>query len=184
MKNIIKVCSLLSLFSASATYAASLDVDINNDAIRGQFNVSDANAKLGLSAAVMATDDDGEVYSFTARTQGILAKHEMIKGGFGGRAYYVDPDDGDNFQSLGIGGYIDVTVPELKDLTLGVEIFYAPSITTSNDIDNLKEISFRASYQLFENASAYLGLRHIEAEKGNVDYKIEEGVHLGFSLQF
>ncbi len=184
MKKTISICSLFSLLAASGSYAASLDVDINNDAIRGQYNFSDTNAKLGLSGTALATDDKGEVYYITARTQGTLAKKEMLKGGFGGRAYYANPEGFGSFQSLAIGGYVDLTVPEFTDLTLGVEVFYAPSITTTDDIDNLREISFRATYLLFENASVYAGLRYLEIEVDNRDYEIEEGGHIGFTLQF
>ncbi|MFL0803602.1 MAG: YfaZ family protein [Agarilytica sp.] len=184
MKNLLAIASIFGISLASNTFASSLDVDINNDTLRGQFNLSDTNAKLGLSGAVMLTDDNGEVLSVTARTQGVLANQKAIKGGFGGRGYYADPENGDSFSSLAIGGFIEVTPPQVSDLTVGVDFYYAPSITTTDDLDNLKELTFKASYQLFENASAYVGLRYLEVENEGFDYEFEDGAHIGFSIQF
>ncbi len=185
MKHLLATCSIAATFVASGASASSLNVDINNDTLKGEFNVSDQRADVGLSVAALLTDDNGEAYAVTLRTQGTLADQEHIRGGFGGRAYHIAPEPYDNsFQSLGIGGYLDVTVPEFTDLTLGVELFYAPSITTTDDVDNVSEFSLRASYQLFENASAYVGLRYLEAEVNNFDIEIDDGAHIGFTLQF
>ncbi len=184
MKNLLSIVSVIGLSVTSNTFAASLDVDINNDTLRGQFNLSDTNAKLGLSGAVMLTDDNGEVLSVTARTQGILANQKAIKGGFGGRGYYADPENEDSFSSLAIGGFVEVTPPQISDLTVGVDFYYAPSITTTDDLDNLKELSLKVSYQLFENASAYVGLRYLEVEDEGFDFEFEDGAHIGFSIQF
>jgi len=184
MKKNIAICSIFGLAISPGTFAASLDVDINNDTLRGEYNFSDRNADLGLSAALVLTDDRGEVGALTARTQGQLANQQFIRGGFGGRAYYASPDGGDSFQALGIGGYVDVTLPKFTDMTLGAEVYYAPSITITDDLDNLREIAFRASYQLFENATLYAGIRHLEVEVDDFDFEFTEDAHVGFTLQF
>ncbi len=184
MKKLVTICSIFGLTASVNTLAASLDVDINNDTLRGQYNFSAANAALGVSAALILTDDKGEVGYFTAHTQGRLRNQQFVKGGFGGRAYYGSPDEGDSFQALAIGGFVDVTIPSFTDLTVGVEAYYAPSITISDDLDNLREIAFRASYQLFQNAALYAGLRHLEVEEDDFDFEFTEDAHIGFTLQF
>jgi len=166
-------------------HAASLDVDLNNDTLRAQYNFSAEQADVGISAAAMLTDDKGEVYYLTLRTQGALANQRNIRGGFGTRAYYASPDNGDSFQALALGGYLDVTVPEIPALSAGVELYYAPSITTTDDLDNVRELQFTIKYQLFENASAYVGIRHLEVEEGDFDFEFEDGGgHVGFTLEF
>ncbi len=185
MKKLMTASTVLALttFSASAI-SGSFDVDINNDSLRGEYHISDPEADLGLSAALLLTDDNGEVFSVTARTQGMLAKQANIRGGFGGRLYHGDPDRGDSFQALGIGGFAEFTVPEVPDIKIGLEFVFAPSITISDDLDNLTELNFRVSYQLFENATAYVGIRHLEVEQDDIDFEITEDAHLGFSIQF
>ncbi len=185
MKQLLTTCSIAATLVAPCAMASSLDVDLNNDALKAQFNASDAKADLGLSGAILLTDDHGEAYSVTLRTQGVLADQEHIRGGFGGRAYHIAPAPFDgSFQSLAVGGYLDVTIPEFTDLTLSVELYYAPSITTTDDVDNVSDFGLRASYQLFQNASAYIGLRYLEAEIENFDIEIDDGAHIGFTLQF
>lgn len=176
--------SLIGVAVSSQALAGSLDVDINSDTLVGQYNFSDENARLGLSGALALTDDNGDMINFTARTQGMLAGEPNIRGGFGGRLYFIEPDHTDGFQSLGIGGFFDVTVPQLPELSIGAELYYAPSITTTDDVDNVREFMVRVSYQLFQNAALYVGIRHIEAEQDNYDFEFVEGGHLGFSLQF
>lgn len=174
---------MLSALSTSAL-TASFDVDINNDTLRGEYHLSDPQADLGLSGAILLTDDNGEVFAVTAHTQGALANQEAIRGGFGGRLYHGSPDQGDSFQALGIGGFVEVTIPELQDLIVGLEFIYAPSITITDDLDNLTELNLRVSYQLFENAAAYVGIRHLEVEQDDVDFEITEDAHIGFTIQF
>ena len=100
MKKLVTICSIFGLTASVNTLAASLDVDINNDTLRGQYNFSAANAALGVSAALILTDDKGEVGYFTAHTQGRLRNQQFVKGGFG-----------------------DVTIPSFTDLTVSAEVW-------------------------------------------------------------
>lgn len=176
--------SILGTCIASTAMAASLDVDLNNDTLVGQYHFSDKYAELGISAGAMLTDDKGELLHLTLRTQGQLANEQALRGGFGVRAYLASPRGGDNYQALALGGFIEMTVPKVPDLSLSLEVYYAPSITLTDDIDNQREINFRVSYQLFKNAAVYAGVRHLEVEQDDFDYEFDEGPHVGFSLQF
>lgn len=181
--------SIIGSCIASTAMAASLDVDLNNDTLSGQYHFSDQYAELGISAGAMLTDDRGELLHLTLRTQGQLANEQAVRGGFGVRAYLASPNDGDgyqadNYQALALGGFVEVTVPKVPDLSFALEVYYAPSITLTDDIDNQREINFRASYQLFKNAAVYAGIRHLEVEQNDFDYEFDEGLHAGFSLQF
>lgn len=186
MKRLPKTCLFFALASSTTalTHAASLNVDINNDALRAQYNFSRQDAGLGLSAAAMVTDDNGEIFSFSARTQGQLTNKRFIRGGFGGRLYHGSPENLDSFQALAIGGFLDVTIPQFTDVTVGVDLHYAPSIAITDDLDNLKELTFKVSYQLFDNANVYAGLRFLEIEQGDFDYEFDDNAHIGFTLQF
>lgn len=186
MKTIVTAANAAALTLLASAYAnaSSLDVDLNNDTGSVQYHLSDTNADLDIAVGGMLTDDKGEVVHFTVKTQGTVAKEQSVRGGFGLRGYYASPDGGDSFQGLGLGGHISVAVPQAPELRLGVELFYVPSITLTDDLDNMRELVFKADYQLFQNASVYLGLRHLEVEQGDFDYEFDEGLHAGFTLQF
>ena len=177
---------ITSALSTTLANAASLDADLNNDTLAARYHLSDANADLDISVGLMLTDDKGEVGTFTVRTQGTLAEQQSIRGGFGLRGYYASPEGGDDFQGLGLGGHLSVAVPQAPDFSIGVEVYFVPSVTLTDDIDNMREVLFRANYQLFKNASVYVGLRHLEVEQDevNVDYEFDDGIHAGFTLQF
>lgn len=172
------------LLAASVTNAASLDADLNNDTVTARYHLNDTNSDLGISIGLMLTDDKGEVGTFTMQTQGTLAQNQGVKGGFGLRGYYASPDGYDSFQGLGLGGHISVAVPQAPDLSLGLEVYFVPSVTLTDNLDNMREVLFRAKYQLFRNASIYAGLRHLEVEQGDFEYEFDDGLHAGFTLQF
>ncbi|MFL0811056.1 MAG: YfaZ family protein [Agarilytica sp.] len=181
--------SLAILAAASQTQAGTLDADLNNETLHARYNINSDKAQVGLSLDGMFTDDKGEALYFTAKTQGKLGNSQNIRGGFGGRAYWLSPDQGDDLQAFALGGYVSVVVPQAPDLTIGAELFYAPSITVSDDWENVKHLELRVSYQLFENAAVYMGIRQFELEYDapafvDDDVEVDDGVHFGFSLQF
>lgn len=176
-----------SSFLASGALASSLEADIHADALKAKYNFNSERASMGLAAAVLITDDNGEAYSFDIRSQGLLNKSQdaNIRGGFGVRGYHVAPDgDADSFQALGLGGYVDVAIPSIPDITFGIDLNYAPSILVTDDIDSLYELNLRVSYQLFQNAKVYAGLRDFEVGFENYDYDIDDDLHVGFKLEF
>ncbi|VUD53481.1 hypothetical protein TDB9533_01843 [Thalassocella blandensis] len=175
-----------SLLAGNA-FASSLEADIHADAIKAKYNFNSERASMGLSAAVLITDENGEAYSFDIRSQGLLNKTQdaNIRGGFGIRGYHVAPDgDADSFQALSLGGFVDVGIPSIPDVTFGVDLYYAPSILVTDDIDSLYELNLRVSYQLFQNAKVYAGLRDFEVGFEDFDYDIDDNLHVGFKLDF
>lgn len=187
MKKISKISligSTLSLLALSGySTASSLEVDINADAIKAKYNLNSKRADYGISVAALVTDDNGEAFSADIVSQGLLKNNgnSNIRGGFGLRAYHVSPD-GDSFQALALGGFAELGL--MPDLSLGVDFFYAPSITLTDDLDSLHELNFRISYQLFENARIYGGMRDFEVSYENFDFDIDDEIHAGFMLDF
>lgn len=186
MKNTFLTC-LLSLFTITA-YGESLDVDLSNDSFRAQFNLFDRRQPLGFSGSFMLVEEVGDIYSLNLRTQAQLDGRKNIRGGFGGRLYYVSPEiDGvDSFQSLALGGFLDIKIPELRGVIVGAEVYFAPSVTTSNGFGNFREMMFKVRYHLYENADIYLGARYIDvsADNSSTDFDLDNNLHIGFTLRF
>lgn len=186
MNNFAKYSVLsLALGAGNIVHAASLEADINGDAIKAKYNLNSDRASMGVSAAVLITDDNGEAFSLDFRSQGRLNKtaDTDIRGGFGIRAYHVAPEHtDDSFQALALGGYVDLAIPSIEDVSFGVDFYYAPSITMTDDLDNMHELSLRVNYQLFENAKIFAGTRDLEVTVGDYDYDIDDDIHIGFKL--
>jgi len=64
--------------------------------------------------------------------------------------------------------------------------FYAPSITSTLDAENMYEISFGASYELLPSANVYILFRRIRANftKGIGTKNIDNGGSVGMSFTF
>lgn len=187
MKNFTKLTTFALLCTtASWSNASSLEIDINGDAIKAKYNLNSEMASMGLAVAALVTDDNGEAFSFDVRSQGKLKQSPdaSIRGGFGVRAYHISPDGGDSFQALALGGYADLAFPSLQDVSFGIDLYYAPSITMTDDLDNLHELTLRVNYQLFENAKIFAGARDLEVSVGDYDFDIDDNIHFGFKLDF
>ena len=189
MNNITKLSTIVlgTSLLANGALASSLEADIHADAIKAKYNFSSDRASMGVSVAALITDDNGEAFSLDIRSQGLLNKTQdaNIRGGFGVRGYHVAPEPADDsFQALALGGFVDVAIPSIPDITFGVDLYYAPSIMVTDDLDSLYELNLRVSYQLFENAKVYAGLRDFEASVGDYDFDIDDNLHVGFKLDF
>ena len=167
--------------ASAKSHATSIFLDLNNDAFKAKIDTRDADNTINFSVAALITEDDGELFTGTAYTYGNLEALPEATGGLGARLYHANVP-GDNFQSLGLGGFLEFGVQQVPGLSLGVELFYSPSITISDDYDSLTDISVYADYQAFENASIYLGFRDINVDYGSTDGDINDGVYLGLHL--
>lgn len=188
-KHAVFAATAILTAATNTAQARSLDVDLNNDVLHARYNINSEKAQVGLAGDVMFTDDSGEAFYFTAQTQGQLANNENVNGGFGGRAYYISPDKGDNLTALALGGYLDFVIPQAPEVTISGELFYAPSMTVSDDWENITHLELKVSYQLFENAAVYAGFRQFEADYDapatlDGDVEFDDGVNFGFTLQF
>ena len=162
--------------------ALELGADLNDETFKLQIDTNRGTSGLGIYGGLMLTDDRGEVFALGAHSNGRLGNSETIRGGFGGRIYYGSPDQGDSFQALALGGELSVGLAGVPGLSFGADLYYAPGITVTDDIDSFYEFTLRAYYQVFENASLYLGVRDVEADTEGGDYNFDDGLHIGFSL--
>ena len=180
---------LLSLAMISAPFAAQaneLFLDINPDAFHARVDATHASNDVHYSLATVITDDSGELLSLGVWTHGPLGDNPSLTGGLGGKLYALNLEgDNDNLYGLGIGGNLGITLPEVPDLSLTAELFYAPGITLTNDYDGLVDLTIRVNWALFENAGVYAGLRHIEADYENGgSYEFSDDLHVGINIEF
>ncbi|WP_017444529.1 YfaZ family outer membrane protein [Gayadomonas joobiniege] len=175
---------LATLSSATAT-ASTLTTDISNDAFKVEIATGNFAKDTHFAASAMHNDDtDVNLFTGTAAVVGNISRQPNFTAGLGGRLYYADTN-GDDMQALGLGGFAKYRIPEIQGLSLQGELFYAPGIVASDELDNQFELGLRANYQLLPNGAVYAGYRHIKADIENGgEFVLDNGFHLGFEFSF
>lgn len=171
------------LFSNVAT-ASQVDLDINDETVHIAIASQPSRKNLNLSASILHHEDDGDVYAIGAFVQSPINNRQDLHGALGGRLYYMDADGPDGY-GLGLGGEIGFKIPQITDLSLHAELYYAPKVLTFNDVDRFIDTSIRLKYRVLEQGSIYVGYRKQEVDIEHGDKTdIDKGAHIGISLQF
>ena len=169
----------------------SLSLDLADDAARIQYaNVANMSADtefewdLGLLLTENDTNDDtGKLITATARSVGDtgVTDHE-VTAALGVRAFWLHADEFDA-QALAIGGEFSARLQGMDRLVFSGYGYYAPSILSFSDADEVFEIGLQAGYQVLRNGDVFLGYRRVTVdsdEKGGAT--LDVGFHIGLKF--
>ncbi len=185
MKLALSTLALISLFIfPSVSFSNQVNLDISDETIHVAVATKPSKKSLNISASFLHHEDDGEVYSVGAFVQSPINNRQDLHGALGGRFYYLDADGPDGY-GVGLGGEIGYKIPSVKGLSIHGEAYYAPKVMMFADIERFVDVSIRIKYRILEQGSVYLGYR---SQKVHVEHtsseNIDEGAHVGISLQF
>lgn len=170
-----------------------------------------AEAKVGVSATladkaarfgvISESEWMSEIYRFEAGLMYNTKKDRLIdasilytnKGqldpnldvGFKAKGAIVLPH-GSAKDSYGImlGAFGRYWLPTPVPSALVAEVIHSPQIITFGGADSLTELHVRAQTQLLRNLNGFVGFRSFIVTKDSVDYKLEDGAHIGIELTF
>lgn len=184
--------ALLLSLTAIPAHAETLDLNINDEAVRGQFSgplshlfgdaegeyqfgglySDDKNANLlNLHGGVLLTGDAG-------------AQDAKLTAGVGLRGQYTDTDR-DSGGGVAIGGQFDLRFTGFDRLGLQGYVWYQPKVLSLGDIEDQLEFALTADYQILRNAAVYLGYRklRLDPDSGHA-YTADDGAIFGLRLTF
>lgn len=181
-KSFAKSMTLIAAIAfASDSIGNELGIDVNSEAFKVQFDSRYASNDLNFTLSALVTEDNGEVAGVGLYNSGLL-DNGIAFVGLGGKLYHVGSES-NSFQALGLGGFVEVGLGNIKGLTAGVEAYYAPSITATKDADNFIDITLKVTYELFEGGSIYAGIRQVEAEYNGQDDTFNDDLHIGIQFR-
>lgn len=174
---------LMSTFP-SVSFSNQANLDISDETIHVSLATKPSKRSLNLSAAFLHHEDDGEVYSIGAFVQSPINNRQDLHGSLGARLYYLDADGPDG-HGVGLGGGAGYKIPAIEGLSVHGEVYYAPKVMVFRDIERFVDASIHLKYQILEQGSVYVGYRSqkVHIKRGDSE-NIDEGVHVGISLQF
>ena len=176
------VLSMLAAGISTPTQAVTLGADLSPDSINFFADTRNQQTQLNYALQVLLTEDEGDLFAGKIYSYGPLNAVEGMDGGLGAKIMHVDADGG-SFQALGLGGFLELAPEALNGVRFGLEVYYSPSITITDDVDSVVDLSLTASYKAFENASVYAGVRDINVDFGPADDDIDSAVFIGFQLE-
>ena len=180
----IALSSVSAFAVATPAKALSFGADLSPDSINFIADTDNPDVQLNYAGQVLLTEDEGNIFAVKAYYMGDLQASEALKGGLGVKLMHADVFD-DSFQALGLGGFLDYTLPSFQPVSFRLEAYYSPDIVTSDYPENVTDITFTASYKAFENALVYVGLRDITVSADNplLDGDVDSTAFIGFKIQ-
>lgn len=178
----------LTIASAMAAYAQAhtIDLAINNDAVSLDFTSQLRKSELNVGGGALHHTDNGDMFYASLFVADSVNKESGILAGLGGRYYFIDADliDQDG-TALGLGGFLTWDLPNVPNVSLRGDLYYAPDILTFGEFESFYDFSARIQYRIIERAWIHAGYRRAEAgpEEGR-DQNIEEGGFVGIMIWF
>lgn len=185
----LPVLCVLLLIAAGGAQADSLDLNLNNDAVRLTFSWDARDDKLTFDAGWLHHQDNGNVAHVGLHLVDFAASGPSApEVGIGGRLFYVDADTGPSSQqggALGLGGFFRYALPQANRFAVRGHLYFAPDVVAFGDTEKYLEAALGIGYNVLRDADLYIGYRYVKAEfTGAPDLTMDTGVHVGLHLSF
>jgi hypothetical protein len=202
----LALAGLLFLFSAGS-YATGIDIRMGSEAAQFEY-LFDSDSQIGIGgadvgAALFFNENDDVAATLGVMITGSSAgKNRALQFGAGAKlyaaqldrspgdvidGYVVLPDDNDEtIAGLAIGGKVSYIFPSRTPMAISTELFYAPSITSFGDNDNVLDAQVRFELEVAPSTRLYVGYRILEAELeySGSDYELDDSAHAGVRFSF
>jgi len=183
--------ALILIIITTSVSAQRIDVTLKQDSARFSYISLIGGSTFGrteMTTGVLYNEDGNNVVNVGLQVIDVAgSKTPGLEIGVGPRFYYLKHGDSDSSAaSIALGGQLRYKLPRVQRMAIMGNAFYAPSITSTLDAENMYEISFGASYELLPSANVYILFRRIRANftKGIGTKNIDNGGSVGMSFTF
>lgn len=182
---------LAGLLLSSTASAQRIDITLKEDSARFSYITLIGGSTFGrteMNTGILYNEDKNMAVNIGMQVIDVAgSKTPGLELGVGPRFYYLRHDQKDaNAAVVALGGQLRYKLPSIQRLSFIGNGFYAPSITSTLDADNMYEIGLGVAYEILPTANAYLLYRRIRAAfiKGLGTENIDSGVSLGVNFTF
>lgn len=190
MKNIPlrAVLALVLALPAGPVLSQAIDLNLNNDAVRGEFQgrLPNIGARYDIGALVSSRGDSDllQTHAGLLVTGDAGAREANVMAGLGGRFLLLDAGQVDG-GALAIGGMFEARLPAFNRLGALAYAYWAPGASSFGDLDGHSEYALSLDYEVIRNASIYVGYRQVRVDiKDGPTVTADTGFHGGLRLRF
>ncbi|HKN05302.1 MAG TPA: YfaZ family outer membrane protein [Buttiauxella sp.] len=180
MNKLLKVgVAGLALISASAS-AISISGEAGEEYTNIAVGFGTETSGLAMTGNYAHNDDDGDVAGLGL---GLNVPLGPLMGTVGGRAVYLNPNDGDEGYALAVGGGLSWKI--FDSFAVFGDYYYSPD-SLSSGVENYQEASAGARWTILRPITVEAGYRYIgmENKDGYRDNTIADGPYVGVSAAF
>ena len=158
----------------------SAAIDILNDSSM----FGSGGAELSIGGLYNEVDDIEAHLGLLVR--GVPAGEQPFSFGLGGRLYFTSLDELDaSVGALALGVGASYLIPGNIPMAIGGDVYFAPSITTYGDGEDLLDLKIRFEADVLPTATAFIGYRNVVVSiEDGPSYDVDENVHLGIRILF
>lgn len=181
MKRIALVAVCASMVATAQ--AATIDLNINNDTVRAEYDARLPQNRLSLSVGGLYHEKNTATTTLAMvglHTQEDTATYSV---GVGGKGYWLN-SKGVSGLALGLGAQGSLSIPQIPQVRVGGHFYYAPRVISFGDVDGISDLEVRGYYQLLKDADVYLGYRKLGVDVGSSSGDLESGFNVGFVMHF
>lgn len=168
--------------------AEQLDLSFNSDALRIQYVHEFKSNNLNLDTGWLYNSDRGSVLHVGLLLSGFAAEGtNPVSAGVGGRIVYTDGElSNQSGLAVPVGGTLRWSPRNLDRLVISGDLFFAPNILSTGDLEKYEEYAVRVGYNVTRQADIYVGARYINGKyKSPVPNAMyDNGMHIGINLRF
>lgn len=181
-----KYVALILATLATPSFADSLALDLNDDALRLNYQHS-LDKNYVTDFAWTHVKDLGNTFSTgLTLTQSL---NNDISAHIGGKAIFQQHDHLPDGTAIAIGGVLRVTPAANKNIAVMASAYFAPNVLSFGDMNDYREIEVRAEYKVSEQLTGYFGYRNNRADYETNNIKIKnadlyEGIMIGAQFNF
>lgn len=191
MRRIATIC-IAAFGMSTAAQAAQLDITLGNDSLRAEYltpmgeKVADNVATLDFGFLYSEEDDVDR----TLAHAGLLiygdtgARKANVQAGLGARLVLLDADPSISGAAIALGGMVNGQIPQVSRLGGRAWLFYAPDVSSFDDLDGFMEYGASLDYQLIRQAYLMAGYRKLRGDFGRSKGDVESSGFLGLRLLF
>ncbi|MBA3581672.1 MAG: hypothetical protein H0W44_04380 [Gammaproteobacteria bacterium] len=181
-----------------SVYAQAQGIDFRLSSESAEFNyLMKTTTKIGVGGADVGmglfwNENDDLLANFKGTVSGALTgtnRSVSIGGGIKfvlGKVDRLDDDSDNEIGSLAIGGKIAYIFPATTPMSVYVEGFYAPDVTSFADNKSFTELNIGFDVEVAAQSRLYVGYHKMEVdfEDGLSDYELDDNLHVGVQLSF
>src|SRR5690554_2930809 len=181
------VLTTMAMAIPAANAGGSVDLSLSNKSFRAGYGATAVQSGVHFDAAWLHHEDEGNMAELGFHVVEARPSSRNIYIGIGAKLHvaHLDRMDKDT-GAVGVGGFFRYGLPVNPDVGIAGYIYYAPSVLSFSDTENMINSDLRLQYSVIPSARVYAGYRYvgIRLEGPSKRHKLGNGFHLGLTIDF